>query len=417
MKKLLIGTTALVAGGLIAGSALAAEKIVTAAPEVIDDGFTVTWNGYIRAGIYAGDNDCTDAAGLACVGPANNPPNLPVDANGTTVPLNAELQLFAEQTLANGLRVGGEIDFDIDNGDNQEVRIDEIWLFIDGNFGQIRVGRKEGALASLGGGALPGWGAFNGGTDGPDMAPLGGELGAAVAAIAIGSRGSIEDISGDAAKVTYLSPTFAGINFAASFSPDPQNQVANGSGLALNGNADEGWLNEWSVAANYTVSFGDHTLLIAGGFTAADAEKNNVQRGDVTIWKIAGSLKNSIGGVGGWYSVRDFDTFQGAFETPNGTVVGTTTWGVTANIVSGDYTVGGGYTRAEDDVYSRAGFNNTDNELDLWGIGISKSLGTGVEMGVNATFEDYTGTYDANAATRGTNADGWLAGWYTAIAF
>jgi len=410
MKKLLIGTTALVAGGLIAGSAMAAE--VDVAPEIIDDGFTVTWSGYVRAGFYAGDTSCSTANPLVPCNAPTNAPLIAVQSNDSAVPVSGELQLFAEQTLANGLRVGGEIDLDIDNGTGSAVQIDELWLFIDGNFGQIRLGQKEGALDSIGGGGKPGWGAFNGSTDGPDMAPLAG-----IGGVAIGSRGSIEDISGDQAKVTYLSPTFAGINFAVSFSPDPQGQFATGRSLALNGNAGAGvnqYLNEWSAAANATQTYGDYTMRIAGGFTSAEAENNNATTGDVDIWKIAGSIKSMYGGIGGWISERDFDTLV---TTTNGTIVGTTTWGITANIISGDYTFGGGYTNAQDDVFSAVGVNNTDNELDLWGVGVSRSLGTGVEVGANATFEDYTGTFDSNTATRGTNADGWLAGVYAAIAF
>lgn len=413
MKKALIGTTALVAGGLIAGSALAADLIPAPAPEIIDDGFTLDWTGYIRSGIYFGDDDECDANqdpdgdgafefDQSCTpGGVGNP----TDNNNSTVPISAELQLFVEQTLANGLRVGGEIDFDLDQGANSDVQIDELWMFIAGHFGQVRFGHKEGALASLGGGSLPTWGAFNSSMDGPDMSPI----------RSISSDiGSDEEIgNSDANKVTYLSPTMHGINLAVSFTPDPENEFGtNGRSTDVNGNAANQWMNEWSFAANATHSWGGTTLHVGGGVSLAEAEKNNTLMGDVVVWKIAGSIKHEWGGIGGFYNVTEFDQVAGSLNTTDETQQ---IWGVQANVIHGDYTIGGGFTQGTDEKF----LGGTDDETTAWGAGVSKKLGTGTEVGVNFIHvDDDPGTQTGcNNTNCNVDADGWLAGFYAAISF
>jgi hypothetical protein len=421
MKKALIGTTALVAGGLIAGSALAADLIPAPAPEIVDDGFTVTWSGYIRSGIYFGDDDeCSatqdpDGDGVfdfdrSC-DPANGGPDVNPDNEHTTVPISAELQLFAEQTLAYGLRVGGEIDMDIDNGANDDMRVDELWIFLAGHFGQFRFGAKEGALSSLGGGSLPTWGALQGSMDGPDMSP--------VRTISSDLSSNEEIGNSDANKVTYLAPSIYGINFAASFTPDPDQEFGTeGRSTDVNGaGGPDRWVNEWSFGANTTQKWGDTSLHVAGGIAFADGEKNNTSRGDVVIWKVAGSIKHSWGGIGAHYSVADFDGTGATNNTDDETV---TVWGVQANAIHGDYTIGGGYTHGEDDKF----FGGNSDETSAWGGGVSKSLGTGTEVGVNFVYvNDDPGTQAgcntgvASTANCDVDADGWLAGFFAAIAF
>jgi predicted porin len=418
MKKALIGTTALVAGGLIAGSAVAADLIPAPAPEVVDDGFDATWSGYIRSGFYFGEGDeCggkldpTGAVDRSCAVPAGAV--FAASQEDTVVATNGELQLFVEQTLANGLRVGGEIDFGI-AAPGGNVTVDELWVFFEGHYGQIRLGGKEGALDSLGGGSLPSSGAFNGSTDGPDMAP--------VTTISAGANGSIEDISGDANKITYLSPTLHGINLAVSYTPDPNQEFGTGRSFDANGGAArDQHVDEWSFAANATHTYGETTLHIAGGFTFADAEKNNSDLGDVSIWKIAGSIKHSYGGIGGWYSVREFDSIGANGNGPSNAAADkqTTTWGILANVVHGDYTIGGGYTHAEDEKFNTAAAGFTDDETEIWGLGISRSLGTGVEAGINATAMDDSPSSAAGtgSAASDVNASAWTAGAYLAISF
>jgi len=422
MKKALIGTTALVAGGLIAGSAAAADLIPAPAPEIVDDGFSYDWNGFIRSGFYFGDVDCTTAGGGVCFVAANTPPGFDPDYNSTTVPLNGELQIFAEQTLANGLRVGGEIDMNVIAG-GYDLTLDEMWLFIDGHYGQVRLGAKEGALDSLGSGALPSWGAFNGSMDGPDMVVVSGMIAGATGAVGgISGNGSHEDLSGDNNKIVYLTPTLGGVNLAVSFAPEAgptTDTLPGGRFLAINGDDNTEWFNEWSFGANAKHTWGETTLLIAGGFTTAEAGKNNVGTvgggaGDVTIWKIAGSIKHSYGGVGAWYTHTEFDTDA---NTINNALTDSDRWGVQANVISGDYTFGGGYSNITDSRHSPAAALNTDAELEQYGFGVSRKMATGFEVGANATIQDFEGSYDSNTATRGTNADGWLAGVFAAIAF
>ena len=72
MKKALLGTTALVAGGLFAGSATAADIIPAPIPEPIEEGFTLTVSGDATAAFSFRDTDeCGDPVSFSGLALAN----------------------------------------------------------------------------------------------------------------------------------------------------------------------------------------------------------------------------------------------------------------------------------------------------------------------------------------------------------
>ncbi|PKQ06726.1 MAG: hypothetical protein CVT72_05705, partial [Alphaproteobacteria bacterium HGW-Alphaproteobacteria-11] len=128
MKKILLGTTALVSAGLIAGPALASDPL------------TVTVGGTVTAGFYVIDGDNT-AAGAS--------------VNDTAVKLVARnIDINAEGTLDNGMVAGvlatlslGD-DFVVGGGTN-DARFRELFAYLEGGFGRFEIGGTDGAAYKM----------------------------------------------------------------------------------------------------------------------------------------------------------------------------------------------------------------------------------------------------------------------------
>ena len=107
MKKLLLGSTALVAGGLMAAPAMAADPIKI--------GVGGYWTGYVLAGsmdsIYALDGSTLDYKGLNLIyeGEIHFIGSTKLD-NGTTVGVTVELEAHNPSQVAGGVSTAAQID-------------------------------------------------------------------------------------------------------------------------------------------------------------------------------------------------------------------------------------------------------------------------------------------------------------------
>ena len=122
MKKVLLGSTALVAAGLIAGHAAAA------------DGVKLSLGGYYRgvAGVMFDDFDGA-AAGLED------------DLRDYVFKQDVEVHFKGETTLDNGLTVGAVVQLE---GQTSGDQIDEVYAYFSGGWGELRFGDDDEALIS-----------------------------------------------------------------------------------------------------------------------------------------------------------------------------------------------------------------------------------------------------------------------------
>jgi outer membrane protein OmpU len=178
MKKILLGTTALVAAGAFVGAAQADEMMA--------EPISVGVGGYYHTGlVITADDDDSD--------------------RGHALQQNIELEVAGSTTLDNGISVGVRIRVIGNNfGAGATNNTDETEVILSGAFGSIHYGTVEGAaqLMSL-------WA--------PGGSPHGGVKSAWFGTSVPWGTASMDE---DALKISYYSPAFNGISFGVSYSPE-----------------------------------------------------------------------------------------------------------------------------------------------------------------------------------------------------
>ena len=127
MKKILLGTTALVSAGMIAGPALASDPLA------------VTVGGTVTAGFYVIDADDIGA----------------VSFTDTAVKLVARnIDIKAEGTLDNGMVAGVIATLSLGddwntNANNNDAVFRELFAYLEGGFGRFEIGGTDGAAFKM----------------------------------------------------------------------------------------------------------------------------------------------------------------------------------------------------------------------------------------------------------------------------
>ncbi len=200
LRKILLGTSAMVGAGLLA----AALPTASQAAEVTPGGaLDLTLTGFMRFEAFGGEQDDralddTLSRGLDF----RNDSEVHVLARGKS-----------EQT---GLEYGATIEFETDT--NQSLNTDETWLFLRGGWGEVRMGDEDGVADNSAVGAQT-IAAGTGGIDGSD------------AVISAAPVVYITNTS-DATKIRYYTPSFGGFSVGVSYTPT-QEDIGGG---ANNGN-------------------------------------------------------------------------------------------------------------------------------------------------------------------------------------
>ena len=230
MKKVLLGTTALVAASLLVTSVAYADEEEMAEEEMMMEEEMMEPAGPISVGV--GGYYTIAAIGYDQDG---------VNDRGHGINQNMEMQIAGSSTLDNGITVGVRVRFtanDYEHSDEQEVTFS-------GGFGSLHVGAIEGAAQQTvvwaPGGTVP-----IGGIKSPWFNGIGG----------MWTTNAI--MNEDALKVLYFSPSFNGISLAASYAPE--NSTDSYAGMA---NDEMGQNSEGiSAALSYTVD------VMGGSFSA-----------------------------------------------------------------------------------------------------------------------------------------------------
>jgi outer membrane protein OmpU len=266
IKKLLLGSTALIGAGLLtvgAPQGVSAAEIKPLGALDIQVGGFMRW--YALSGAIAGKRQVRDSSSR--------------DFRNDT-----EVFVYARGTdEATGLRYGAFIELEADT--NTTGNADETFVFIEGNFGQFRFGDKDGGSDTQKIGAFT-LAAFSGGIDG--VGPI--DMGATVS----GAN------SGDDTKIIYITPTIAGFNAVVSYTPHVSSQGQDLSGTSSNQPKD---LFEGGIA--YRGNFGGVGIITSvighyGWFEAGPARGNpgtdSGQSGAGETWKVYGGAVVDISG-------------------------------------------------------------------------------------------------------------------------
>ena len=316
MKKLLLGSTALVVGGLMAAPAMAADPIKI--------GVGGYYTFYAVAGgissTYANDGTWAQYKGL-------------------NFQQEGEIHFIGQTKLDNGTSVGVHVELE---GWNQNAGaaagawIDEAFLFAFGGWGRVEFGSRDPATYRMYYGtpsALIGFGAIQHNTN---FAWMSSQVMASnkawFHATTTTNAGQIQDAQG----INYFTPRFQGLQIGVGYRPkvnvNPQSGSAGlavGPGAATQGvcgytNAttspncltnDYSYQDMFDVGANYLNKFGDVTVALYGAFMYASfvpgnnpfAGAANMSSGaNATDWKqwVVGAQFGfkgfTIGGALGW---------------------------------------------------------------------------------------------------------------------
>ncbi len=380
MKKTLLGTTALVSAGLVAGPALASDPL------------SVTVSGSIVTGFYFVDNDTIGTT----------------DFDDTKVALVARnLDVTASGTLDNGLVAGavlkiqlGDDEGNPDGGGDaaatDDATFSEAYAFLEGGFGRLEIGATDGA-AFKSHYSSP-WFVPGNGVDSPNIYNISITAGGA----SFSARTSTYSLmTEDTNKISYFTPRLAGFQLGASFTPDAGtvDPVTNGFGVSAQNSAIE---DVFEIAANYAgelggASVGADVFYVSGEAPGAGAT------GDPTEFGVGASV--GFGGftVGGAYTVTEDLAGQNAVVAGNES----TTWTAGISYGTGPWTVGVAYLDSEVEATGVA----IDAENSFLQVGGGYSLGAGVDVGLDVQFIEDT------AAGSTTDVESTSAGVVLAISF
>ena len=211
MKKLLLGTTALIAAGAFVGT--------VQADEMMAEPVSVGVGGYYRVAVVSASGDAID------------------DTRAHGIDQNIEINVSGETTLDNGITAGVNIWLDAMNGNNTwGDDISETRAYFSGAFGTFTLGSFESA-AQLGTIWAPG-GNGNFGVKSPFFS----------GSSRVSWASAVNGASEDSFKIHYASPAFNGISVSASYEPDD-----NQNSYAGNADNDPGQISEvQSISVGFT---------------------------------------------------------------------------------------------------------------------------------------------------------------------
>ena len=285
MRKVLYGTTALVAAGLVAGEASAAS------------GLKLGITGFYRNAIGGsfGNSPTTQHFGT---GPVATPGGAGITTSGLgnfdrqNVSMRQEIRVnfTGQTTLDNGITVGVLVGL---NGESvaksgSTTQVNRAYADFSGKFGLVRVGEANSALVTDCVGD-PGNVTSNFGVNSPNesysnvgfaqsrnqntgVANVSNSAAGYFSTFGVAPMGSIGTcfgIESKGNKIEYFSPDFGGLTFGISFTPTGGQRRA-GGGLSYGtdvtapGSGNTG-NNILSVAADYTHDFGGWNLEVGGG--------------------------------------------------------------------------------------------------------------------------------------------------------
>jgi outer membrane protein OmpU len=353
MKKILLGSTALVAAGMIAGGAAKAE----------DQPIAVSVGGYYLSAFAIMDQDNEgDSAGTSTRNEfANN-------TNTTAFGQDVEINVGGSATFDNGLTAGFKFVIEGNASGDGSESADERFVFFRGNWGQIRVGSTESARQEFTNFAPGGSGIFGVNTPFFIFANPGNAQG-------IFNVRTYDDGLGneDSTKIVYFSPSFNGFSFALSYAPsDARQSQYGGNTRDVSGQL----LDQVSGAVAFDKDFGGFKMRLAAGY-----ESYNLDRCGSTV-----ASQNCEDSPASWHAGGTFTigkvSFGGGYL--NGDLVSNAT--STASRDREDFDIGIAYWDAMWGVglqYGRAeqeGTDRRDEIFDVVALNGTYILGPGVSL-------------------------------------
>ncbi len=304
----------------------------------------------------------------------------------------------------NGLEYGARVRLRASNG-NGTVDADRAYIFAEGKFGRVQAGTDAGASDNFAFiGPVVDWGTF-GGPDGWWMSYLGPTTGAN---IPLSTQGQLRTLgSSDAnTRITYLTPSFAGLQLIASYAPvtGTANSNYGSANTSVNRLKDtsvgsnsraEGYNDVYEIGGVYTGEFSGVTIE-GSAFYSGGTAKNDVvgtittKYEDLSSWQAGLQIGYAGFKVGGSYS-NSYDSGYVKVGRANSTDQETVILG--AQYTTGPVIIGAGYTYAQD----AGDFDSTGkNKLNLYSVGANYTVAPGLTVGLEYNYFDLDHNLNAN---------------------
>lgn len=362
MKKALIGTSALLAVGLLtAQGAQAADRI----------SLGISGNYRVLGGFVNQDDGTGEAA------------------NGTRdhgIGADGKINFSGSTTLDNGIEVGVRVELEAQTVADQ---IDEHYIWIENTdvWGRIEMGDRDGAgnkMVTLGPLVF-----------GPAIVGLQTMQLAQAPTAANGQNAGVPTVlnglSGDSTKITYFTPRFSGVQLGISYTPEStENLGGNTFGAPIGGTDNTATdLSEiMELGANWNGNLGDAAVRASASYATADAEAAaGTSRNDRDEWSIGFQASMMGWAFGGHYV--DGETNGGQLSTTQQR--DDIEWRAGLTYSTGPWLLGLEYAtrQFEDDATG-------EDEVEVWGLGAKRTLGPGVTAGLGIHMWDWED--DDNAA-------------------
>jgi len=317
MKKILLGTTAIAAAALYAQSAQAQ--------------LTVSLGGYTEFfGAYYEDDSS--------------------NRTNREFQLETEIVVRADGKADNGLLYGAKVELQnstpTTQGSNSTgIGTDEASVYLAGTWGRLELGDFDGAADTLAIYApLVGIEQVDG--DAYDFLvntpTTGTRAGFNLGGLPNGTIVKLPD-SGDATKIMYITPRFAGFQAGASYATEGSSQAQDVVAFKTAG----GYKDFWEGGVNWTGEFGGFSIAAgatAAGGTGQDTPFTGLSLEDFWSWQAGGQVGYAGFKVGGgYYDGGDFGRVSGAPNTSSDS----SAWHLGASWTTGPLAVGVTYAEAQ----------------------------------------------------------------------
>lgn len=198
MKKILLAGSAMAAFGF-AGAAQASEPI------------SLSLGGYMEQWAGFADEDLPGS-----------------DGRNNAFQSDTEVYFDGSTTLDNGIEIGAHIELE---GESSNDQVDEQFLFVNGGFGRIEMGKNDSAADSMG-------------VTGPTVGPVNPNDGGTEDWVNLTNVIDTVPSSGDQNRITYFTPSISGFQAGFSFADDSTTNGSfdngdNDAGNGINGRSDD----------------------------------------------------------------------------------------------------------------------------------------------------------------------------------
>ncbi len=383
MKKVLLGTTALLAAGMFAGPALGQARTAMTATN-----FNLTLGGFTTFRFeYMNKSPAQDTTTLDGNGTLDDEPR------NHNLDFDAELEFRGAATLSNGVKVGWEIEIEaggtelgdfVDDADPTDIDIiDDNFMYVDGRLGKVTMGGFS--VTSLDVGIARTYSSANGvaltDANGDTLDPAGANQASFTNSLVVSNGRN---------RVQYEPPAIAGFRLSLAYAPDLalENTVAATQEDDV-GTADK----DIQIGVQWAGSVMGNRLRTSFGWATSNAENNDPDAVGVknnNRWRLGADIEVGAFTVGGHYVKRiDNAVAADAGTNVNENIV---RYGVGATYELGVWEFGLAYEKAQQD------------ELDATytAVGTGKDTATRWDFGVQ-----YTGLGSGRTVLAGIRQEKW----------